>query len=102
MINLKLTPAQAQELAELLSMMVIEPEPTDGTLLSIMDQPTEHQLWPVLVDLRWQLDHQPRNVGFCEVCDQPIALSKRGGQPKKYCSGACKQKATRARAASLA
>jgi len=102
MINLKLTSSQAQELADHLAMMAIEPVAIDATLLSILNQHSDHPLWPVLKQLRWQLDHQPRNVGFCATCDKPMALSKTGGQPKKYCSGACKQKATRARSASIA
>lgn len=102
MINLRLTTEQAQELADLLNSMAIEPVSFGATLVEIFNQAPEHPLWPVLKALRHQMLFQPSGVAQCGQCGQPITRSKRGGQPKKYCSGACKQKATRTRAKAIA
>ncbi len=96
MINLKLTPAQAEELAWLLTSMNIEPVPTGPLLIDILDRPVDHPLWPILKQLRSLIEMQPATTVRC-ICGKEIERSKRGGQPKKYCTAACKQRATRSR-----
>jgi|GEM_PF-4617796 len=96
MINLKLTPAQAEELAWLLEGMNIEPVAIGKTLIEILDQPVDHPLWPVLAQLRSARMFQPATTATC-ICGKEIERSTRGGQPKKYCSAACKQRSTRQR-----
>ena len=51
MITLKLTAVQAQALHDLLTKMNIEPLP----MLNSANPLTEHPLWPILDDLRQQL-----------------------------------------------
>lgn len=38
----------------------------------------------------------PKPEAVCWVCSAPLRR-KRNGRPRKYCSGACRQKAARAR-----
>ena len=96
MINLKLTPEQADELCWLLTSMNIDTVPTGTNLIEIFDQPVDHPLWPILKQLRSLIAIQPATTVHC-ICGKEIERSTRGGQPKKYCSGRCKQRATRAR-----
>jgi len=96
MINLKLTPVQAEELAWLLESMNIEPVAIGTALIEILDQPVTHPLWPILSQLRRARLFQPATAATC-ICGAVIERSTRGGQPKKFCSPACKQKATRRR-----
>ena len=55
MITLKLTPVQAQALHELLTKMDIEPLSMGTSTLNRVTLPLEHPLWPLLDDLRQQL-----------------------------------------------
>ena len=58
MITLKLTPVQAQALHELLTKMDIEPLSMGTSTLNRVTLPLEHPLWPLLDDLRQQLQIQ--------------------------------------------
>ena len=98
MITIKLTPAQAEELRDLLSSMNIDPAPPGKTLIEILDQPADHPLWPVLRQLRSVIALQPPTTVTCPICGKVIERSTRGGKPRLYCSDAHKQQATRDRA----
>jgi len=97
MITIKLTSDQAHELIYLLDSMNIEPVATGSTLIAIFDKPPDHPLWPVLDQLRNAVEWLPVTTVLCD-CGKQIERSKRGEQPKRYCSAACKQKAVRKRA----
>ena len=97
MITLKLTTDQADELKWLLESMNIEPVATGATLIEVFDQPADHPLWPILKQLRIELQHQPTTTATCLVCGKPIERSTRGGKPKLYCCAAHKQQAVRNR-----
>jgi hypothetical protein len=55
MLNLRLTTSQAQALHDLRSLTNIEPQLIDRPLQNIFHPLTDHVLWPVLDDLRQQL-----------------------------------------------
>ena len=99
MITIKLTPAQAEELRDLLSSMNIDPAPPGKTLIEIFGElPTDHPLWPVLKQLRSVIALAPATNVTCPICGQPVERSRRGGKPRLYCSDAHKQQAVRDRA----